>query len=693
MPKKNTQKVLLNPSDFNRALLSDTTPAELPIPIGNEGFYLNIRNSEKFDEFSKLLIETFVLPPKFGKQATEPLSYKIVKDAVSLRKLGLPHPRAQLEVCNFYSRYDSLLTYYCNTSSFSIRKPVCTASKYYISGPLEAANELKFSTISTVERDKFTKHPASFFAYAGYGRLHKFLGSKLFDSLERKFLFMSSQDISKCFHSIYTHSVSWATRSLKEAKSNTNAEMYGASFDRLMQSMNKNETNGIIVGPEVSRIFAETILSAVDDELERRLMSKGLKNGSDYSAFRYVDNYYFFCRNKNDCDEITTELSDCLDDYKLHLNPSKGEIISRPFASKKSSAIQQANDLVSDLIDKLTVSNRIAGEQHMQPATAILKTAKRIRSRHKLMRALVQRVRAICVDTELGYEGVPAYILAAIKWRTHQLTKDSQHLLAMSNEISLVGGGTLKQDECLSHAYELYDFYLEAAFHLFSLAPSVNTSLDISYVLVQAAEFLKQHAPDEFLGTKERVQLWISRLVASSSLTELDQRQYSTSIEILNVVCATKPFDFGGSYYVELLDEFKGSSTKVGYFEVIAKLFVLGDDPTCKAKQKELLQAAEAFILKEPNLATCSERLHLFLDLMGCPFVGAEYRRKMVRRVLEGYNLPRRSGGAGGSIQIPVNEHIAAAVDNFEQNPWFTTWDSINLLRLIEKKELKRSYA
>jgi len=693
MPRKNVQKILLDPNDFNRALLSDTTPAELPIPIGNDGFYLNIRDWEKFDTFSKTIIETFVLPPKTGKQATEPLSYKIVKDADSLRKLGLPHPRAQLDVCNFYSRYDALLTYYCNTSSFSIRRPVCTASKYYIAGPLEASNELKFSTISTVDKDKFTKHPASFFAYAGYGRLHNFLGSRLFDSLERKFHFMSSQDISKCFHSIYTHSISWATRSLKEAKRNTSAEMYGASFDRLMQSMNRNETNGIIVGPEVSRIFAETILSAVDDELERRLTKKGLTNGVDYSAFRYVDNYYFFSGNRRNCDEISAELSDCLDEYKLHLNPGKAEITDRPFASKKSSAIQQANTLIADVIDNLTRPNQIAGVPGRQQTNVVLVTAKRIRSRHKLMRALVQRVRAICVDAELGYEGVSAYMLAAIKWRTHQLTRDSEQLLALPEEIALLDGSVISREECLSQATDLYDFYLEVAFHLFSLAPSVNTSLDISYVLVQTAEFLKKHTPDDFLATKERVQLWVARLVGSSSLTDLDERQYSTSIEILNVICATKPFDFGGVYYVELLDEFKGASSKVGYFEVVAKLFVLGDDPKCKTKQLELLQGAESFILKEPNLATCSERLHLFLDLMGCPFISADYRRKMVRRILTGYNEQQRLGGGGGSIQIPTNEHVAAAITNFEQNPWFTTWDSINLLRLIEKKELKRSYA
>ncbi|MCG7520554.1 antiviral reverse transcriptase Drt3b [Ruegeria sp. Ofav3-42] len=693
MPKKKIQKILLDQKDFKRALLSDTTPAELPLPVGNDGFYLNVRDWKNFDAFSQKLIETFVLPPKYGKQATNPLSYKIVKDSDSLRKLGLPHPRAQLDVCNFYSRYFSLLAYYCGKSSFSIRRPVCTASKYYISGPMEASNELKFSTISTVDKDKFTKHPASFFAYSGYERLHKFFGSTLFDSLERKFRFMSSQDVSKCFHSLYTHSISWATKSVKEAKDNTSAEMYGASFDRLMQSMNRNETNGIIVGPEVSRIFAETILSDVDVELERRLDERGLTNGSDYAAFRYVDNYYFFCRSQKDCDQIHADLADCLDEYKLHLNPAKGEVTSRPFANKKSSAIQKSNTLINELIDNLTDTVRITDSSDSQPKAIDIVTAKKIRSRRKLMSALVQRVRVICVDSGLGYEGVSGYLLAAIKWRTRQLTKDSEHLLALPDEFSLPSGNVLRRQECLLRASDLLDFYLEFAFHLFSLSPTVNASLDISFILVQVAEFLKKNTPDEFLATKEKVQLWVSRLVSSSSLADLVERQYSTSIEVLNVICATKPFDFGGAYYVELLEELKGTSAKVGYFEVVAKLFVFGGDPECKAKQLELLASAEAFILKDANLSTCSERLHLFLDLMGCPFIEADYRRKLVRRLLEGYNLQQRSEGAGGSIKIPTNAHIAAAISNFEQNPWFTTWDSINLLRLIEKKELKRAYA
>lgn len=44
-------------------------------------------------------------------------------------------------------------------------------------------------------------------------------------------------------------------------------ESFGSKFDSLMQRMNYNETNGILIGPEVSRIFSEIILQAVDAEV------------------------------------------------------------------------------------------------------------------------------------------------------------------------------------------------------------------------------------------------------------------------------------------------------------------------------------------------------------------------------------------------------------------------------------------
>ncbi len=51
-------------------------------------------------------------------------------------------------------------------------------------------------------------------------------------------------------------------------------ETFAGKFDRLMQQMDYNEANGIIIGPEFSRIFAELILQSVDRALCSELQSK-----------------------------------------------------------------------------------------------------------------------------------------------------------------------------------------------------------------------------------------------------------------------------------------------------------------------------------------------------------------------------------------------------------------------------------
>ena len=66
-----------------------------------------------------------------------------------------------------------------------------------------------------------------------------------------------------------------------------------------MQGMNYQETNGIIIGPEFSRLFAEVILQYVDQRVEQELLLKHeYRHKVDYECYRYVDDYFFFYNNE-----------------------------------------------------------------------------------------------------------------------------------------------------------------------------------------------------------------------------------------------------------------------------------------------------------------------------------------------------------------------------------------------------------
>ena len=115
-----------------------------------------------------------------------------------------------------------------------------------------------------------------------------------------------------------------------------------------MQKLNHNETNGILIGPEVSRIFAEIILQAVDTEIAAKLHKKGYTHGVDFKIYRYVDDYFIFYNSDEVCYQIKMTLQESLKMYKLSLNKGKEETLARPIITP----ISIAKKRISDLFDR-----------------------------------------------------------------------------------------------------------------------------------------------------------------------------------------------------------------------------------------------------------------------------------------------------------------------------------------------------
>lgn len=82
-------------------------------------------------------------------------------------------------------------------------------------------------------------------------------------------------DVTRFYHSIYTHSLPWAAYGKEKVKSGlkTYAGSLGDRLDALLRACNRNQTIGIPVGPETSRIIAEIISGYVDFEVSDSLMA------------------------------------------------------------------------------------------------------------------------------------------------------------------------------------------------------------------------------------------------------------------------------------------------------------------------------------------------------------------------------------------------------------------------------------
>ena len=127
-------------------------------------------------------------------------------------------------------------------------------------------------------------------------------------------------DVTDCYPSIYTHSISWALHGINVAKSNRSLDLLGNKIDKSIQSMQNMQTNGIPQGSVLMDFIAEMILGYSDKLLSEELSKEGINN---YQIVRYRDDYKIFSDSKEDVEKILKTLSIILYDLNLKLNYAK----------------------------------------------------------------------------------------------------------------------------------------------------------------------------------------------------------------------------------------------------------------------------------------------------------------------------------------------------------------------------------
>ena len=136
-----------------------------------------------------------------------------------------------------------------------------------------------------------------------------------------KFNFVIHADISNCYDSIYTHTISWALHKKEIAKSKRGRnELLGNKIDGLLQDMNYGQTNGIPQGSVLSDFIAEILLGYIDLKLHKKLERENVRN---YEIFRYRDDYKIFTKELGVAEKILKILSETLIEFNFKLNDKK----------------------------------------------------------------------------------------------------------------------------------------------------------------------------------------------------------------------------------------------------------------------------------------------------------------------------------------------------------------------------------
>lgn len=138
--------------------------------------------------------------------------------------------------------------------------------------------------------------------------------------------YMVHADISNCFPSIYTHSLSWALVGKEVAKqTQKDSSKWYNMLDFYARNMKRGETHGFLIGPHASNLLSEIILTKVDKDL----YDKGFR------FVRNIDDYICYTQSYEKAQDFLINLSSCLRDFDLALNHKKTSISELPVASSE----------------------------------------------------------------------------------------------------------------------------------------------------------------------------------------------------------------------------------------------------------------------------------------------------------------------------------------------------------------------
>ena len=676
------KKIKLNYSK-ERVLFSDVLPYECPIIFSNRYLYRflakylwvgeeqkidNItwnvlKQSKRLDQkdvsvFAALLFGCYEKGKRIGKLQHKPndlfypYQFNIAHKTNKNRTLSIIHPYNQWQIVEFYEQYKYSILYLCNQSSYSIRKPHKIAQYFYyrdrlhrkLSGHESDKVELFFNEYENLK---------TYFSYEKYANIYKFYEDYRYQRAEKKFKYLVKFDLQSCFDSIYTHTISWATAggaNKVKVLPGYHGSWVGDAFDNLMQSVNARETNGIVIGPEFSRIFAEIILQYIDQKVEQELLKKNLRLKSTYECYRYVDDYFLFYNDENVRNLFMESLTKWLKEFKLQINPSKTEVYERPFITKVTIAKQRIENLLSNIFSIPLweeMESNLSMEKEEDTEDEDLDKDREILDKkfniYLPANDVNTQIKVIVKECGIEYRDIANYLLEKISQRLDAFL--NRYEIGFKKYERLMSKEETNKDDVETHAQRVQrklTSYLvsliDVAFFVFNSNRQINTTLKLQKIINSIIIYAKRHG-DFKVNPAVRFQTISKDIIFKKIQDEIalvlatTDSHRNTLHESLYLLILAKELGYAYLLSPEVIRSFiEKSELQYNFFACLILLYYYANHK-CYDLQKALLTDE---ILKKYRLVAESERKRnseltiLTADMMTCPFVDDAYKQRLL---------------------------------------------------------------
>jgi len=642
----------IDKKDPYRSILTDTLNNDSPISYSNDGFYIQLTRKNENSKSNHLPITTKLLEKLIeSKKWSTPYAYNIYKNQEERRELHLAHPKDQIRFSELLNNHSSVILEWTSRSPATIRWPSGLSNTFYLL-PEDFSNKYKGEDIDLESNKNKRKYASKFFVYSGFNRLYKFYSSKLFLNNEERYPFFASLDVSNCFPNIYTHSIAWATKGKEYSKTlaaNNAFSSISDDLDKAFQISNNGETNGILVGSEVSRIFSEIILQDVDRMIISSLKEDhNLEYNHDYVFYRYVDDYSLFFKNESDINLTKNVIRSKLSKYNLFINDNKTKIYKRPFFTSK-------DKLISDVeaINRRTWPRILGKEGEKRKRFYPLK----IKSIKSFEVHYIKSIKNACYSSGLGYPDISGFVGAKLLRTTIRIMDDKVQNI---------------DDERAQDYHLFFTLVINLAFFFYAVSPTTQSSLRIAKLIYKLENFYSENL-------KKYYRTFLSLVWGKAKDSLIKDKENIFNIENLNILISCKNFNWylrKDPFFKEMLNN---KIPNMDYFSIVNMLAIIENDTLFKEENRKISELALKKIWANP-LEQCSETSHLFFDLVCCPYVDNDIKEKAIKHQC---NLL-----LGGQY----SENVRAELEDLLKTNWFIDWNNLSIERSLQRKELNSIY-
>lgn len=280
--------------------------------------------------------------------STKPLKYKILKGTDTMREMSVIQPFSALNLFLFIECYQKeILNYFEKYHDYSIRYHKKSTDLYY---------KAKSGRVTQYFQDQSFRagrgaiqQAGNYFKIGPFESINSFADSRVWRMCNFKYKYYAKLDYKACFDSIYTHAFTWIIeRNVVDAKDAVNSHLL-VTIDRILQNINGRSSNGIVVGPEFSRMMAEVLLQHIDNVISISLSRENIIYNVDYVAFRYVDDIFLFANQPQVIEQILSKYKMIGERYLLRLNELKLTKGSTPCLPKEwLERTRQLSDIIGN---------------------------------------------------------------------------------------------------------------------------------------------------------------------------------------------------------------------------------------------------------------------------------------------------------------------------------------------------------